>query len=295
MRKSGPMPTNARLSLTVLLTIIGAVMITTGFAATSQSGLSTPLMPATPANFWEFAGPHAVHPIPFEVVSPDQDAVQVRFYDPQIGYEQVELDGRSFTAATGPRDGTTVRQGEPHLPFSTKLIMVRPTGQVSATVTTSSDTVVPNIDVAPKQPYEAEELQRRLDGRHRGRALSAAGEKHGWHLSHDGAHQVSQDRRDEFVVPCWRRGTRHRPDALDGGAGRSAQSLHLRPRMAGRLKGDLPPATEPIAEHQHGHARRSRNWQGEDHPHGRRRGVGGRASEPEVDRRREAIRGVSRG
>ncbi len=158
------MPTNARLSLTVLLTIIGAVMITTGYAATSQSGQSTPLMPATPANFWEFAGPQAVQPIPFEVVSPDQNAVQVRFYDPQVSYEQVDFEGRSFTSVKMPGEGTTVEQGKPDLPFSTKLIMINPTGQVSATVTTSSFTVVPNIDVAPKQPYEGEELQRRLDG-----------------------------------------------------------------------------------------------------------------------------------
>lgn len=158
------MPTKVRLILAVMLTIFGAAVYSLGYAANSQSGQRALLMPETPANFWDFAGPQDVQPIPFEVVSPDQQAVHVRLYDPQVRYELVEFEGRQFTSVRVPGEGTTVEQGKPDLPRATKLIMISPTGNVQAVVTTSSFTVVPNVDVAPKQPYEGEELVSRLDG-----------------------------------------------------------------------------------------------------------------------------------
>ena len=139
-------------------------MTLNAFAGTAQTGQSTSRIPATPANFWEFAGPQDVQPIPFEVIDPDQNAVQVRFHDPVLQYDQVTLEGQMFTSVKMHGEGTTIEQGEPDLPRSTKLIMISPTGNVRAVVTSSSYTVVPNIDVAPKQPYEGEPLANRLDG-----------------------------------------------------------------------------------------------------------------------------------
>lgn len=159
------MLTKVRLISALMLPIFCAAMYSISFAANSLSGHSVALnIPPTPSNFWEFAGPQDVHPIPFEVVDPDPQSVHVRFFDPQVRYEETVLDGRTFTAVKIPGEGTTVRQGEPDLPRSTKLIMIGSTGNVAAVVTSSSYTIVSNIDVSPKQPYEGEELENRLDG-----------------------------------------------------------------------------------------------------------------------------------
>lgn len=158
------MPTKVRHCISALLTILSVLVTTNGYAATSQGGSSAPQLPATPANFWEFSGPQDVFPIPFEVVDSDQQSVHVRLFDPFVQFEQVELDGQAFTRVKVPGEGTTTQQGEPDLPRSTKLIMISPTGNVAATVTTTSYHVIPNVNAAPKQPYEGEEPASRLDG-----------------------------------------------------------------------------------------------------------------------------------
>ncbi|MCB9366644.1 MAG: hypothetical protein H6506_00400 [Calditrichaeota bacterium] len=129
----------------------------------SHGSQSTPSVPPTPANFWEFTGPEQVQPMPFEVVEPDPSAVHVRFFDPVLNYSQVEFENQSFTRVSMPAEGTTTKQGEPDLPRVSKLIMVNRTGEVRVTVTNSSFTTMTDIDAAPKQPYEGEELANSLD------------------------------------------------------------------------------------------------------------------------------------
>lgn len=142
-----------------LLYCCGILMATSGFASTSQTGSSTLSVPATPANFWELPGPQAVQPMPFDLIHGDPAAVQMRFYQPQVQYGSVELNGQLFTSVRMPSEGSTVKQGEPNVPRVTKLVMVSPTGNVQLNVTSSSYTTLTGIDVEPKQPYEGEELE----------------------------------------------------------------------------------------------------------------------------------------
>ncbi|MBK8130602.1 MAG: hypothetical protein IPK53_17455 [bacterium] len=153
-----------RLRLIVLLCVSGILFSMSSFAASSGTGQNAQLLPATPANFWDYSGPQDVQPIPFEVIDPDPSSVHVRLFDPILQYEPVQLGDRTFTAVKVGGEGTTTKQGEPSIPWATRLIMVSRTGGVAATVTTSSYTTIENIDVAPKQPYEGEELAQRLDG-----------------------------------------------------------------------------------------------------------------------------------
>lgn len=138
-------------------------MATTGYVNASQSSQFSPQVQPTPANFWELSGPQAVEPMPYELVNADPDAIQMRFFDPQVQYNTVEFDGRTFTSVKMPSEGSTVIQGEPDLPRVTKLVMVSPTGNVAINVTNMSFTTVSDVDAAPKQPYEGEELANRLD------------------------------------------------------------------------------------------------------------------------------------
>ncbi|MBK6767120.1 MAG: hypothetical protein IPG71_12725 [bacterium] len=141
-----------------LLCSCGILMTVSGYASTAESGSNARRLPATPANFWELTGPLAVQPMPFDVISDDPAAVQMRFYDPQVQYTPIDLNGQQFTTVRMPSEGSTVVQGEPDLPRVTKLIMISPTGDVQLNVTSSSYTTVTNIDAAPKQPYEGEDL-----------------------------------------------------------------------------------------------------------------------------------------
>jgi len=161
--KSDPMSVSYAIRRAIFISAFAVLACVTGWAATSGSGQNTSLLPATPANFWELSGPQDVSPIPFDVIDPSPSSVQVRFYDPAVQYEAVILGGQSYTSVKIPGEGSTTKQGEPNIPWATRLIMVAPTGNVAATVTTSSYTTIENIDVAPKQPYEGEELQRTLD------------------------------------------------------------------------------------------------------------------------------------
>lgn len=157
------MSTMNRPSLSFLLCFCGILMATTGYVLASQSSQYSFPIQQTPANFWELSGPQAVEPMPYELINADPASVQMRFFDPQVQYNTVQFDGQTFTSVRMPSEGSTVMQGEPDLPRVTRLVMINPTGNVALNVTSSSFTTISNVDAAPKQPYEGEELANRLD------------------------------------------------------------------------------------------------------------------------------------
>ncbi len=153
---------NIRPGIFFVLCVCGMLSMSSLSPASQSSGNGSG-MPQTPANFWEFSGPAAVTPMPFELISPNPASVHVRFFDPALIYQQMEFDGQPFTRVTMAGEGSTVEQGEPELPRVSKLLMISPTGNVRVNVSSSSFTLVSNVDVSPKQPYEGEELANRLD------------------------------------------------------------------------------------------------------------------------------------
>jgi hypothetical protein len=150
------------LNLIAALVCLLAQSVTDSPAATSGTQAKQ-VIPPTPANFWTLPGPQAVVPMPFQVVDPNPSSVQLRFTDPPIEYSSVELGGSSYTSVVMSGEASTVQQGEPDLPRVNKMIMVNRTGEVSVAVTNSHYTTVENVQVAPKQPYDGEELESALD------------------------------------------------------------------------------------------------------------------------------------
>ena len=141
--------------LLFVLFVIGSTTFATRHNTVSRATL--------PANFNLLPGPQAVVPMPIEVVDPNPDAVRLRFTDPPLEINTVNLKGTDYQSIRLTGESATLNPGEPELPRVTRMIMVGNTGNVRLQITDQSFTTQNNVHPAPLQILDGDEGAR-VDG-----------------------------------------------------------------------------------------------------------------------------------